>query len=1561
MHLFLDLEVSTKTWKIKEIWWFYGNEKLKSFSYKSKEKFINEILNNLPEDTYIFWHNILNFDQNFLPQIYKFKIIDSLFLSALFFPKKPYHKLVKSYKDKQIWTKIENNPIKDTKLVFDLINDILSKIKTYDKNWARFLLSSENKIIKNFTGFLEKNNKLKIEKVSDFWAKSILKEYLKNKVCENVFDNFFHWEKIEFMIACNFLYEADRESIPPKFLNFNDNFYNILDFLVSSRCNKCDFCTKHNSKFYLKKYFWYDNFRKFDWKDLQKQAVEQALSQEDLLVIFPTWWGKSLTFQLPALIKAEQTRKMTIIISPLLSLMKDQVENLRKKWISNVAYFNSLQNSLEISQTHKAIQSGSVDILYLSPEKLQNQSVRKSLAFRKVDRVVIDEAHCFSKWGHDFRVDYLFIANFIKEISKDDIQVSCFTATAKKQVIEDIQAYFTSKLGKNLKLISASPNRNNLSFTKLECKNDNEKFDNLLNLINDKESTIVFTNTTTKAKELANQLKDEWFSVGYYHWKLETDEKIKIQDEFISWKINTIIATNAFGMWVDKDNVRKVIHWEIPSSLENYLQEVWRAWRDNQESNCYILYNQDDIEKIFQIQRMSEITENQFRSLFRYLKNIWKYWDKIKRSYSTLAVKMWLDIEKDENWQTKIKVALAVLEEKIEFIKRDRQYTTKLFTWRWKKWQNLETALEEIDNLKTSFDKDLLKSIYSYIFSNYWVELSYLVEVLDYDEKNFNKKRQKIIDWINILIENKFLSSDTEYKVIFQSKYFSSPYKALELVEKIIEFLKLKNNKNISYKQIVDYFVQNKLIKNKNQQNILLDFLNIYLTRDRKFLEINQDEVKIKLKEKHIDFLENKLLFYSYKILEFLEKNIDKNKEYIEFLDTDIVEYFKQNKIAIEDKNLKIVQEILYFLHIHNIINVKDGLRWFEQIIVFSIIAPNKNYEKWFYKILKQHYESKYQQAHIIDEWIKNWENEKLYQNSLPNKNLVEDYFNLDIDDFIWRYFPNKKRIFKKPISEQKYEILLKSLDKNQRQVINENWNLLIIAWPGAGKTKTLVHKIASLILQEWVKEEEFLMLTFSNSAKYEIKKRLLDILWNSAYWLDVHTFHSFCYKTLEISAKTINPDEVISKTIEELNSMENKLQKQVIVIDEYQDVNKEQFELIQAIINNCIWNVRIIASGDDDQNIYAFTGANLKYINEFEEKFNAKTIYLDKNYRSKPEIVNFSQKWINQIENRKKKNLKLKSVYEDTLFEQSNIELIELQENKLNSILEVNKYLKKNTAYLTFLNQRAEIVSSYLKNKNIDHKLLTNKEKFKFYHLIEVQDFLKYLEQEPFEIYDKIFNLIMKKLELKYKNSPYLDYIRKMYEDFCLLNTKLYKSKLEEFVYDWEFPQKNIFVGTLHKSKWLEFETVIIDLFGIDKLDEEIIRLLYVWFTRAKTNLKIVWTSKNIVFKKIKEILNKEAKIWKSIKIDKYETYFWLEDMYLWENKLAFEQNFSQINLMQNYILKEDGIYFLHKKLQSFSKKWKETIKKLEIKNIEKVSIYAKCVYKDEYLVYLPRVVLRI
>ena len=214
---------------------------------------------------------------------------------------------------------------------------------------------------------------------------------------------------------------------------------------------------------------------------LQEKAVKAAVDNKSILAVFPTGGGKSITFQVPALMSGETTKGLTVVISPLQSLMKDQVDNLEKIGITEAVTINGLLDPIERAKSFERVEDGSASILYISPESLRSKTIERLILGRKIVRFVIDEAHCFSSWGQDFRVDYLYIGDFIKQIQEkknleEGIPVSCFTATAKQKVIEDIRDYFKEKLSLDLELFTSKASRTNLQYKVFEKGDEEEKY-----------------------------------------------------------------------------------------------------------------------------------------------------------------------------------------------------------------------------------------------------------------------------------------------------------------------------------------------------------------------------------------------------------------------------------------------------------------------------------------------------------------------------------------------------------------------------------------------------------------------------------------------------------------------------------------------------------------------------------------------------------------------------------------------------------------------------------------------------------------------------------------------------------------------------------------------------------------------------------------------------------------------------------------------------------------------------------------------------------------------------
>ncbi|NFP91174.1 DNA helicase RecQ [Clostridium sporogenes] len=330
----------------------------------------------------------------------------------------------------------------------------------------------------------------------------------------------------------------------------------------------------------LKKHFGYNEFRK-----AQEKVIESILKKEDTVAIMPTGAGKSICYQIPALI----FQGVTVVISPLISLMKDQVDSLKEVGIE-ATYINSSLNNLEIEERIFNAREGLYKLIYIAPERLESDSFVRSLNNLNIALVAVDEAHCVSQWGHDFRPSYTKISNFIRKLSKRPI-VAAFTATATETVRRDI---LNSLELQNPKVFVTGFDRENLSFSVIKGE-DKEKFifDYLEN--NMGKVGIIYTSTRKEAESLYNKINKKGYKVGVYHAGLNDEERKKTQEDFSFDNIEIIVATNAFGMGIDKSNVRFVIHHNIPKNMEAYYQEAGRAGRDGEESECILLFSPNDI------------------------------------------------------------------------------------------------------------------------------------------------------------------------------------------------------------------------------------------------------------------------------------------------------------------------------------------------------------------------------------------------------------------------------------------------------------------------------------------------------------------------------------------------------------------------------------------------------------------------------------------------------------------------------------------------------------------------------------------------------------------------------------------------------------------------------------------------------------------------------------------------------------------------------------------------------------------------------------------------------
>lgn len=660
-YAFIDTEVGLNDYKIHDI----GS--LRHDDAVLHEPSVDELLEFLDGVDYVCGHNIIHHDARyvFANRACRWVLVDTLYMSPLLFPERPYHRLVK---DDRLLSDQVNNPVNDCKKAKDLLMDEIERWHSLPRA-KRLMFATLLRGEKEFEGFLDM---VKAE-YADNSLSEIIKELYAGKICQHAdLEGLIKEEPIGLAYALALIDTADYHSITPGWvLHTYPEVEEIIKLLRHTPCQVgCEYCNKHlDVRVSLKAFFGYDHFRTYEGEPLQERAAKAAVNGKSLLAIFPTGGGKSLTFQLPALISGQTVHGLTIVISPLQSLMKDQVDNLADRGITDVVTINGMLDPITRALMIERVSDGEASLLYISPEMLRSNTVERILMKRHVVRFVIDEAHCFSSWGHDFRVDYLYIGKFIKKYQekkkiKTPIPVSCFTATAKQKVVQDICDYFKQTLNLDLELFASTASRTNLHYSVIHVEGDAEKYMKLREVVAESDCpTIIYVSRTRRTWELASRLSRDGYKALPFNGRMNPDDKVANQDEFMNGRVRIIVATSAFGMGVDKKDVGLVIHYDISDSLENYVQESGRAGRDpGLNARCYVLFSDNDLDKHF-------ILLNQTKLSISEIQQIWKAVKELTRQRHTVNCSA-LEIARQAGWddsvsdiETRVRTALSALEQ----------------------------------------------------------------------------------------------------------------------------------------------------------------------------------------------------------------------------------------------------------------------------------------------------------------------------------------------------------------------------------------------------------------------------------------------------------------------------------------------------------------------------------------------------------------------------------------------------------------------------------------------------------------------------------------------------------------------------------------------------------------------------------------------------------------------------------------------------------------------------------------------------------------------------------
>ncbi len=1419
-------------------------------------------------------HNAAHHDMKYLAPLVDErvpkKIIDTLYLSPLLFPKRPYHRLLK---DDKLQVDELNNPVNDSQkaqtLFFDEVNAFWQLPNEKKKIFCGLLYNSEE-----FQGFFDY---VGFKPYMCDIAQMIRAEY-RGKVCANAdIEILVKYYPRELAYALALIGCGDSCSVTPPWLLYNfPKIENVIKFLCNTPCKAgCDYCKKaldiHTG---LKKIFGFDSFRTYNGEPLQELATIAAVEGKSLLAVFPTGGGKSITFQLPALMAGKATHGLTVVISPLQSLMKDQVDNLAEKGIEEAVTVNGILNPIERADALERVASGKASILYISPEQLRSKTIERLLMSRNIVRFVIDEAHCFSAWGQDFRVDYLYIGDFIRKLQKEKktekkpIPVSCFTATAKQKVITDICDYFKKKLGLDLEIFASSATRENLHYTVLHKETDDEKYNALRSLIAKKNCpTIVYVSRTKRTFDLAKKLTSDGFRALPFNGKMESGEKIANQEAFMNNEVSVIVATSAFGMGVDKSDVGLVVHYDISDSLENYVQEAGRAGRDpSLQADCYVLFNDNDLDKHFILLNQTKLSISEIQQVWKAIKDLTKSRPNVCCSALEIARQAGWDDSAGSEMETRVKTAVSALET-AGYIVRGRNvpkvYATSIRARDMNeasyRIRRSELFSEEQKSTALRIIKSLISSRSIAAAGNADAEsrVDYLADILGLE-------KEAVIESISLMRQEGLLEDYSDMSAyIYDSDSQHKSELVLERFSKLERFILSKltdASAAFGFKELNEE-AQDQGIKTSNIKNIrtILHYLTIknYITKEE-----NRDSFSVNIvpaldHKRLMDKFERRIEICRFILGELYAKAVpgqenDNEKKPVEF---SLVGLFKAYQaVPMMDASdipaaLCDIEDALLYLSKIGALKLEGGfLVLYNGMEIRRIVRDNRiKYKVEDYRLLDEFYKQKIRQIHIVGEYANLMVRD--YNAALQ---FVQDYFNMDFKKFISIYFKGERaKEIERNITPDKYNQLFGELSEKQAEIISDadSKYIAVVAGPGSGKTRVLVHKLASLLLLEDVKHEQLLMLTFSRAAATEFKKRLVGLIGNAANFVEIKTFHSYCFDLLGKIGTLEASDNVVKDAAEMIRNGEveqGKITKSVLVIDEAQDMDEHEFELVRALmaINE---DMRVIAVGDDDQNIYEFRGSSSEHLRALIEHYGAAKYEMTENYRSKANIAALANAFAGSITDRMKSE-PIKAVTDtDGIVTITHHTCANMEEAVVNNFLAT--YQSGKSCILTGTNDEALRILGLLLKQGKRAKLIQSLDGFKLNNLLEIRVFLSAIDRELHSpvISDEIWRNAERELLSDFQNSACIGNVKRLIQDFEATHSIKYRSDLEEFLNDSKFDdfyneqdQETVCVSTIHKSKGREFDNVYMMLKNLSGKTNAERRALYVGMTRAKNNLYI-------------------------------------------------------------------------------------------------------------------------
>jgi len=1224
-------------------------------------------------------------------------ILDTLELSAIAFPSNPYHRLVKGYK---LVSGSRNDPVKDARLAIDLLTEeveALSDMQRIDPHWVallHFLLRDEPPL-----AHLLATIRSAAAPASDEATHLALSRF-GPVCCSTRLSRFADLDaggtaahRMALAYALGWIRVSGGNSVLPIWVHSAiPEVRTLIGDLRERNCGlpDCRYCQEqHHPESLLFAHFQKPTFRPRpaapDGTSLQRAIVVAGLERKSVLAVLPTGGGKSICYQLPALVHYRRAGQLTVIVSPLQSLMKDQVDNLVAAGVHCAVTINGLLTPLERRAALDKIRLGDAGIVLVSPEQFRSRTFADAIRMREIATWVFDEAHCLSKWGHDFRTDYLYVSRFIREhFAAQQAPIACFTATAKPDVIDDLGAHFREGLGLELERFLGGHERENLSYLVVPVTKA-QKAQRIVELLKhelkDGGAAVVFCATRKTAQTMSELVTAAGTVCGCFHGGLEPETKKRVQQQFIQGDIPVIAATNAFGMGVDKPDIRVVIHADIPGSLESYLQEAGRAGRDGQSARCVLLFDQEDVETQFRLSASSKLTKKDFDSLLKAIRNRVK---RLKTSEIVMSAKELLsesegstiDIE-SRDASTKVTTAIAWLE-RSGFLKRNEN-NSRVFPASLRV-PTLEEAHRRIAEANLP---DVARQRYSAVAATLFRSLS--PEGVSTDELMLDAgiPADECFRILHQLEELGILVNDLGLTVRLSKAGGRSSASALRDLNRLErELLDLMSElapdadvdggqQHLTIRPLCTELRRRLELPDSDARvspQVLRSCLRSLAenfgsgTEKRSMLQIQShgpDSLRVVLHRpwSQIRTICERRRATAQVVLAKLLAGLPvgtreasfivecKARDLLDAIDADL-----DLKTSLRDPAAAMEHALLY-MHDNRVLELDKGRSVFRSAMTIQTDPADgkRRFNKDDFAPLEDFYRERTLQTHVMHEYARLGA-----ENAERASLLVNAYFTLPRRRFLREWFKGRTDLLDLATTDVSFRRIVDDLQHPVQQglvVMPEHGNHLVLAGPGSGKTRVIVHRIAYLLRVRRVAAERIIALAFNRSAAVELRRRLIALVGDDARGVTVLTYHGMALRLtgtslaaadrrggaidfrrllqdaidlLEGKSDAVSPDAVFSDADERRDALMQGYE--YIFVDEYQDIDEQQYSLVSALagrrLNDPDAKLSIMAVGDDDQNIYSFKGANVEFIRRFQADYEGAVTYLVENFRSTQNII---------------------------------------------------------------------------------------------------------------------------------------------------------------------------------------------------------------------------------------------------------------------------------------------------------------------------------------------------